>query len=70
MHTSARELPTKPDDLTTMDFLILRSVVKHGITEEKVLLILLDVFSDFVTAVPLARRSAKHLELAIIQHAG
>ena len=37
---------------------------------EKVLITLLDVYSDFLTAVPLARRTAKHVELAIIQHAG
>ena len=54
----------------TMDFLILKEVIKKGVTEEKVLLTLLDASSEFSTAVPLPKRTAKYVELAIIQHAG
>ena len=48
--------PTKEGELLTMDWIILKSDESKGIDGESVLLLLLDVGTDFLTAHPSVRR--------------
>ena len=50
--------PTKEGELLTMDYIILKSQKSRGIRGETVLLLLLDVGTDFLTAHPSVKRDA------------
>ena len=62
--------PTKEGELLTMDFIILKSDVSKGVDGETVLLLLLDVGTDRLTAYPSVKRNTDAVYNAILQHYG
>ena len=53
-----------------MDYIILQTKASGKVTVESVLLVLLDLYDDWLTAFPAARRTAAYTKLAMVQHAG
>ena len=62
--------PTDEGHLLTMDWLILKSEVSRGIDKETVMLVLLDVGSEFLTVFPSAKRDAAAVYNGILKAYG
>ena len=63
-------VPKKDGDLMTCDYIIVKAKSSAAVDDEKVLLVMLDVATEWLTAFPAHRRTANYTILGFIQHTG